>query len=177
MTHQTPASMINHKEKNLQTKRYSPTLAMFKRKRPTLKLTVFKACGVLLVLGGCSSQPPAQEFAPCPATLNCVSSLAKDEEHIIGSFRVGNTNEWECLRKTALQMPGKPKMETKRDDYVRVRFSGFLTRTDDLELQRHGNTAEVRSSARSGVTDFEENRLRVLDLQQKFHQQCQPATE
>lgn len=131
-----------------------------------------------LALAGCAGSPPDSEFEACPSSPNCVSSLASDEEHIIGSFRLGSSpveanNAWQCLTGQAEQLPGEPRKVVNREDYVRIEYTSATLRfVDDLELKKESDTAQVRSASRLGYRDFGVNRKRVTALHVIFKEKC-----
>lgn len=126
-----------------------------------------------LALAGCAGSPPDSEFAPCPSSPNCVSSKATDEEHIIGSFRLAQPTDWQCLIEQAQTLPGEPAIKVKREDYVRIEYTSATMRfVDDLELKKEPGTAQVRSASRLGYRDFGVNRKRVMGLHSAYREKC-----
>lgn len=126
-----------------------------------------------LTLAGCAGSPPETEFAACPSSPNCVSSKATDEEHIIGSFRLAQPTDWQCLINQAQALPGEPKVVVKRDDYTRIEYTSAMMRfVDDLELKKEPGTAQVRSASRLGYRDFGVNRKRVMSLHSAYREKC-----
>ncbi len=143
-------------------------------KSPTIPL--FFAIVLTLNLAGCAGAPPSSEFSPCPSTLNCISSDAIDEEHIIGSFRLAKENDWDCLIEQALQLTGEPRVAVKRSGYVRIEYtSATLQMMDDLELMRMPGEARLRSAARVERHDLGRNRARGMQLHAAFRDHCSAA--
>jgi uncharacterized protein (DUF1499 family) len=135
---------------------------------------------LLILLGaGCAGSPPgpagkvearAGQLAPCPASPNCVSSLAPadDAEHHVAPISVGADRQLAlvALRRAATGLPGAT-LAALGPDYLRVECSsavfGFV---DDLEITLDPALplAHVRSASRVGHSDLGVNRERVEAL-------------
>lgn len=140
-------------------------------------------CGIVSaigVLGGtsCGGRMPeslgvqAGALAACPASPNCVSSLATDAPHSIDAFRIDGDARvaWEAL---ATELRGRERVEivTQRATYLHAVFTSALMRyRDDVEfLLRPGSGSaagiiDVRSASRVGYGDMGANRDRVESL-------------
>jgi uncharacterized protein (DUF1499 family) len=134
---------------------------------------------LILLAAGCAGSPPgpagkvearAGQLAPCPASPNCVSSLAPadDAEHHVAPISVGADRQLAlvALRRAATGLPGAT-LAALGPDYLRVECSsavfGFV---DDLEITLDPALplAHVRSASRVGHSDLGVNRERVEAL-------------
>lgn len=118
----------------------------------------------LLLLTACA-RVPVVGMLPCPATPNCVSSLAPadDEEHHIEPIHLGEDagGAWERLDAAILAMPRVQRV-TATTDYRHYTFKTALLRfTDDVEVRLDGDVAQIRSASRVGHSDLGVNRRRV----------------
>lgn len=112
------------------------------------------------------------QFAPCPATPNCVSSQSQDQEHAIAPFRYTTSPE-DAFDKLKTILAAQPRVNqlTVTDDYIRTEFTlpiiGFV---DDVEfyLDRAANVIQVRSASRLGESDLGVNRKRVETLRKQL---------
>ena len=137
------------------------------------------AVALALAVIGCAGARPenlglsdAGRLAPCPASPNCVSSDATDEEHGIAPLALGPEVEarWAEVVAAVSALPGA-EIREERDGYLhaecRSRLFGFV---DDLEL--HARPEEgivsVRSASRVGHGDMGVNRARVETLRERL---------
>ncbi len=131
----------------------------------------FLSFGMILFASGCSGAPPANlgvrdgRLAPCPKTLNCVSSQSTDRQHTIEPLAY-STSEEEAradLKKIIGQMKGCMITE-ERDDYIHAEYTSAIWRfVDDVEFYFDENihVIHVRSASRLGSFDFGVNRNRI----------------
>lgn len=132
----------------------------------------------LLLLGliACAGTRPtdlgvgAQGLGGCPATPNCVSSIATDEEHQIEPLRIAGPPEaaWAALEAEVRATP-RTNVVTASPDYLYVEFTSALMRyVDDVEflLESDGGQIAVRSASRIGRSDLGVNRERIEGLRQ-----------
>ena len=145
---------------------------------------VLIAVGVLLVVAATlallaalsRARPPDAlapgTLAPCPASPNCVTSLATDARHTIDPLRFegGADAAWERLRAVLASLPhARPAGE--RPGYLHVEFKsplfGFV---DDVEflLDAPNRRIEIRSASRVGWSDGGANRRRVEAIARLF---------
>lgn len=136
----------------------------------------------LMSLLSCSGQRPtnlgvsANKLATCPASPNCVSSDATDEQHNVRplAFNLPAEDAWEIVKQTVSAMP-RTKIISASDDYLHAECSsavfGFV---DDLELHLRPdeNIIAIRSASRLGHSDFGVNRDRVEILRAAFAKQA-----
>lgn len=118
--------------------------------------------GMMLLLAACAAAAPkAGPFAPCPASPNCVSSLATDPEHQIAPLALGDLDKLQAL---VLSMPRAALVE-RGADYLHVTFTSKLMRyVDDVEFRIAGDHIDVRSASRVGYGDMGVSRARVEEL-------------
>jgi len=127
---------------------------------------------------GCTGVRPANlgikdgKLAPCPASLNCVSSQSSDREHAVEplSFAGMVTGAHEALRKIILNMK-RSQIITDTDSYIHAEFTSALFRfVDDAEFQFDENSKliHVRSASRLGSSDLGVNRKRVEEIRARW---------
>ena len=112
---------------------------------------------------------------PCPASPNCVSSDApQDDSHHVAPLVLAKPPEeaWPAVREAALDLPGaRPGSEQARYLHVECesRWLGFV---DDLELhlRPEAGTVAVRSASRLGHSDLGVNRRRVETLRTRLRE-------
>jgi uncharacterized protein (DUF1499 family) len=109
--------------------------------------------------------PQAGKLAPCPATPNCVSSQAEDEEHRAEPLRFTGTSgeAWARLVRAVTGMP-RVTVVTADDHYLHAEFrSAFFRFTDDVEflLDADDQVIHFRSASRVGHSDLGVNRRRI----------------
>ena len=114
----------------------------------------------------------AGRLAPCPASPNCVNSLAGDPRHAIEPLRfTGASGEaWDRLRGILIALPGT-SLAADRPGYLRVEFrSRLLGFVDDGEflLDAAARVIHVRSASRVGWSDRGVNRRRIDDIAARF---------
>lgn len=127
-----------------------------------------------LLLTGCTSTPPANlgvhdgKLAPCPATLNCVSSQSIDRDHSIEPLRyAGSPGEaMDRLKKIIISMK-RSRIIKETGSYIHAEFTSALFRfVDDAEflVDEHESLIHVRSASRLGRSDLGVNRKRIEDI-------------
>ncbi|HUP91020.1 MAG TPA: DUF1499 domain-containing protein [Solimonas sp.] len=130
-----------------------------------------------LLLAACGLGKPALitrdgQLAPCNLP-HCVSSLMPaDSNRYIEPIRYAGTRDAarNALVRVIRAMEGA-RIVTLTEDYVHVEFTSKIARfVDDLELVMLEGTrkAEVRSSSRVGVYDFDLNRERLEKIRAAF---------
>lgn len=114
----------------------------------------------------------AGQLAPCPSTLNCVSSQSDDGTHKIEPFTYDSSpKEAIANLKTALQSFRRAKAITQTENYLYTEFTipivGFV---DDVEffLDDKAQVIHVRSASRLGESDLGVNRKRIETLRAKL---------
>ena len=106
---------------------------------------------------------PAAELAPCPASPNCVSSMATDDDHTIEPLRLAEEQTLADLIPLVTALPGA-ELKAQSDNYVYVTFkTRWLGFVDDLQLRQRPDSAlvDVRSASRLGTSDLGVNRKRI----------------
>src|SRR5258705_8333304 len=125
-----------------------------------------------------AGSPPAAlgvrdgRLAPCPASPNCVSSQAADDEHRIAPLAYkGNASD--ALARLARVIAAQPgaTIVAQHDGYLYATFQtplmGFV---DDVEfvVDPARSVIDVRSASRLGYRDFGVNRKRIDTLRAAF---------
>ncbi|MGJ3255428.1 MAG: DUF1499 domain-containing protein [Alcanivorax sp.] len=114
-------------------------------------------------------------LAPCPASPNCVSSLAKDEDRRVAPLQVADTRQASMARLQALlrQLP-RVEFDVVGQSRIQARFSSRLLRfVDDVTFYiREDGMVEVRSASRVGYWDLGANRRRVESLREQLAEQA-----
>ncbi|MGD1855502.1 MAG: DUF1499 domain-containing protein [Leptolyngbyaceae cyanobacterium] len=115
--------------------------------------------------------PPADigvhdsQLLDCPASPNCVSTTASDDEHRIDPIEY--TAEPDAVRDRLVAiLNNQPRTEIveQTDDYILVEFTSRLMGfVDDAEFYflPDGHTIAMRSAARLGESDLGVNRRRL----------------
>jgi uncharacterized protein (DUF1499 family) len=136
----------------------------------------------MILLAGCASAVKKEtgivegKFYPCPASPNCVSSMAPEEDsHYIKPIVYDNITRdlarakiiriLEALKNTTVIETG--------DEYIHAEVrSSFFKFIDDVEfyLPVDKNIIHVRSLARLGYSDFRVNRKRIEKIRVKFYE-------
>ena len=120
-------------------------------------------------------------FNDCPSSPNCVSSMAKDELHMISAIDRSGVSK-ERARTILLEILAdeeRCRIVSQTDDYIHAEFRTKLWRfVDDVEfyLPAEEEVVHVKSASRVGVGDLGVNRKRVMDLAGKFEQRARTGT-
>lgn len=109
-------------------------------------------------------------LTPCPASPNCVSSLATDAPHQVEAFVLARpaSDSWPALTATVLSLP-RSKLVAEKPGYLHVEVRSLILRfVDHLELAAdpESTRVEVRSASVIGYSDLGVNRKRVETLRQ-----------
>ena len=142
---------------------------------------VFHALVVLAgsaLLAGCHGARPASlgvrqgRLAPCPASPNCVSSLADDEMHRIAPLPFSGTAAAaiDRLAGTVRSLP-RASVITATENYLHAEFRSAVFRfVDDVEflVDESAGVIHVRSAARVGTSDLGVNRRRVETIRARW---------
>ena len=109
-----------------------------------------------------------KSLPPCPESPNCVSSQAQDAGHFIAPFKIiGDPYKaWAALKNAIL---GKGRMVITREtpDAIDAEATSLVFRfVDDINaiLDVDAQLIHIRSSSRTGYSDFGVNRKRVEAL-------------
>ena len=133
---------------------------------------------VSLALGGCSGgMPPANtgqngsRLAPCPASPNCVSSLASVESQRVEALRYsGDAAQAQSRLLSVLRGMERVHIVRVEEAYIHAEFrSALLGFVDDVEfLFDPPGAIQMRSASRLGYSDFGVNRERVATIRARF---------
>jgi uncharacterized protein (DUF1499 family) len=138
---------------------------------------------VAIILALMSTTLPASGvtyvLAPCPASPNCVSSLADDPQHHTAPlhFTGDPARAWKRL-KSALATEPRLTIVEDTGSYLHAEARSLVFRfVDDIEfvLDPGAQLIQVRSASRVGYSDFGVNRRRVERLRKAFDEQAGPA--
>ena len=134
---------------------------------------------ILFMQTNSSYSAQIERFPDCPATPNCVSSVAADEKHFIVPISYTGSAEkaWRVLISTVLSLPRSQLIEQSAD-YLHFEMTSAVFRfTDDVELilDAGKNEIQIRSASRVGYSDFGVNRRRVEMIRKLFKQNLNHA--
>jgi uncharacterized protein (DUF1499 family) len=124
-----------------------------------------------ILMAGCTGVRPSglgvkdHKLAPCPASPNCVSSQAADQEHSVPPlvFTADTPAAMADLKKIILNMK-RSRIVEERGNYIHAEFTSAIWRfVDDVEfyVDENAKVLHVRSASRLGTSDFGVNRKRV----------------
>ena len=111
-------------------------------------------------------------FAPCPASLNCVSSDASDEAHRVSALElaVPGTQAWQAVRAAVAALP-RTRIVADTETYLHAECkSAWFGFVDDLELALRSELGiiAVRSASRVGYFDLGVNRRRIEGIRARL---------
>lgn len=113
----------------------------------------------------------AMTLNPCPASPNCVSSLAEDPAKRIDPFpTVGSPAEtWTRLERAVRSFP-RTLIVVREERYLKAEFRTRLGFVDDVEFQLNPDLGlvQVRSASRTGYWDLGVNRRRVEAIRKAY---------
>jgi len=137
---------------------------------------------VLLI--GCHGTRPANlgardgMLAPCPASPNCVSSQAPDEEHRVSPLPyAGPVGEAMARLQGIVRSLPRTAVVTRTESYLHAEFTSALFRfVDDVEFLADdiAKVIHVRSASRLGKSDLGVNRKRIEEIRRRW-QEALPA--
>jgi len=107
----------------------------------------------------------------CPASPNCVSSLAPDERHYIAPFIFAGSPDAAFNRLYEVLAARKDtRIVVIRGGYLRVEFHTLLGFVDDGEFLVDGaaRVIHLRSASRIGWSDLGKNRRRAEEIRRDF---------
>jgi uncharacterized protein (DUF1499 family) len=107
----------------------------------------------------------SRTLRPCPATPNCVSTQAADEQHAIAPirYRKSRVEAKEALKEVIRSLP-RTKLVEEDDVYLHYEFTSLLFRfVDDVEflIDDEARIIHFRSASRIGYGDLGVNRKRM----------------
>lgn len=131
--------------------------------------------GILMFLSACAfTQTLPENKTGCPDTPNCVSSLVNDPGHFIEPFTFSDSPTEAMSRlKTALLNEKRVTIVAEQNTSLRAEVRSFLFRfVDDVEftLLPEEGVIHLRSSARTGYSDFGVNRRRIERIRKRFQE-------
>lgn len=132
---------------------------------------------LLLTLAACApvaggETPEAGWLRPCPASPNCLFSLADDEKHAVAPLRcqLPAPAALALLAETVSALPGG-RVVLIEGNYLRAEFvSRVFHFVDDVEfvVDESRGRIDLRSASRVGYSDFGANRRRVEKIREAF---------
>ncbi len=127
---------------------------------------------VVVVVMADSAGAQAISLDPCPATPNCVSSLATDPGHRIEPLRFHDAPAaaWLRLQKVLDKLP-RTRIIERTPQRLRAEFTSRVFRfVDDVVcvMDEAAGVIQVRSASRVGYSDFGVNRRRVETIRALF---------
>ena len=137
----------------------------------------------LLLCAACAGAPPPTgaggELKPCPASPNCVSSRATDQEHQVDPLPLrGSAAEGlAALRQVMLAMP-RSRIVAEGPGFLHAEFRSAVFRfVDDVEAVADAvaGVIHIRSAARVGHSDMGVNRRRVGEIRDRLAALQPPA--
>jgi uncharacterized protein (DUF1499 family) len=107
-------------------------------------------------------------LSPCPASPNCVSTQATDENHAIAPFQYkkSRAEAKEALKAAIATLP-RTKLVQEDESYLHYEFTSLLLRfVDDVEFlfDEAIKTVHFRSASRVGYSDLGVNRKRMEQI-------------
>jgi len=134
-----------------------------------------------VLVAGCHGARPATlgvrdgRLAPCPASPNCVSSLAPDEAHFIAPlpFSGAATAAIDRLKGIVASLP-RTSVVAATGTYLHAECKSAIFRfVDDVEFfaDETARLIQVRSAARVGSSDLGVNRKRVETIRARWNEQ------
>jgi uncharacterized protein (DUF1499 family) len=139
-------------------------------------LTYTTMAAALYLMTGCAGEMPKNlgahdgRLAACPASPNCVSSQADDQQHRIAPLILAGNPDSALLRlKQVLMKREDTRILEDRAGYLRVEFHTRLF-VDDGEflLDPERAAIQIRSASRLGHSDLGKNRERMEEIRQAF---------
>lgn len=133
---------------------------------------------VALAMGGCSGGVPSAtmghnggRLAPCPASPNCVSSLASAESQRVEALRYsGDAVQAQSRLLSVLKGMERASIMRVEEGYIHAEFrSALFGFVDDVEFLFDAPGAiQMRSASRVGYSDFGVNGERVASIRARF---------
>lgn len=141
---------------------------------PGKRLILFFWLAEVIALSSCAGSPPSNlgQFAPCPASPNCVSTQAKDETHAIAPIAYSGAKE-EAKKRLVKIIHSFPRTRVvvDKNDYIHAEFTSRLFRfVDDMEFYFEIEKGKIhfRSASRVGHSDLGVNRKRMENIRSRF---------
>lgn len=124
----------------------------------------------------CAGERPANlgvtngTLAACPASPNCVSSQAHDEQHRIEPFATGDDPDAAFARLIeGIKRRPDATVIDQTATYLRVELrTTFFTDDAEFLLDRERRLIQLRSASRVGYSDLGLNRRRIEEIRRQF---------
>ena len=134
-----------------------------------------RAATTQLPVGGANMVSKATDkLRPCPATPNCVSSLAGDQKHFIEPISYeGESAVAQQELLGVLKSFKRVRMVKVEKGYIHAEFVSSIFRfVDDVEFYFDSSIKliQVRSASRTGYSDLGVNRRRIEAIREQFDQ-------
>ena len=134
-----------------------------------------RAAKTQLPVGGANMVSKATDkLRPCPATPNCVSSLAGDQKHFIEPISYeGESAVAQQELLGVLKSFKRVRMVRVEEGYIHAEFVSSIFRfVDDVEFYFDSSRKliQVRSASRTGYSDLGVNRRRIEAIREQFDQ-------
>ena len=134
-----------------------------------------RAATTQLPVGGANMVSKATDkLRPCPATPNCVSSLAGDQKHFIEPISYeGESAVAQQELLGVLKSFKRVRMVRVEEGYIHAEFVSSIFRfVDDVEFYFDSSRKliQVRSASRTGYSDLGVNRRRIEAIREQFDQ-------
>jgi uncharacterized protein (DUF1499 family) len=128
------------------------------------------------LLAACAGERPNSlgvrddRLSSCPASPNCVSSQASDEQHRIAPLAFNGDPDPAFARlKQILARRNDTAVIEDKPGYLRVELrTTFFVDDGEFLLDRVGRIIHVRSASRLGYSDLGKNRSRMEDIRREF---------
>lgn len=137
------------------------------------KIQIFIAAGILMIVSSCAvTREITENDMNCPDAPKCVSSQVDNPSHFIEPFTF-NDQPVEAMQrlKEALLTEKRVTIIKEQPDYLHAEVRSLIFRfVDDVEftLISAQQLIHIRSSARTGYTDFGVNRRRIERIRKLF---------
>jgi len=111
-------------------------------------------------------------LAPCPNSLNCVSSQSEDPAHRVDPLTfTGSASDARKILIEVVDVMKRTRLVTVTDDYIHAEFTSKIFRfVDDVEflIDEENSLIHIRSASRKGHSDMGVNRKRVEAIRTAF---------
>ncbi|MEO1926482.1 MAG: DUF1499 domain-containing protein [Gammaproteobacteria bacterium] len=139
------------------------------------KILILFVVGIMMLMSSCAfTQGLPEDGTSCPDAPKCVSSYVSDPRHHIEPFNFNDELETAVLRlKQALLREKRVTIITEQATFLRAEVRSLIFRfVDDVEFTMLPDQGliHVRSSARTGYSDFGVNRRRIERIRELFQE-------
>lgn len=125
---------------------------------------------MVICMAAVTTASPEPMLPPCPASPNCVSSLAGESQFIAPLGFTGPPEAALARLKAVVAKRSDAKIISSDQVSLRVEFRTLLGFVDDglFVLDAAGGMIQWRSAARSGYWDLGKNRRRLEEIRRQF---------